>query len=87
MEYTGFTLINDQNNFVLIFPQGTVAEGKGDTGWYAGGDCSNIEVCDVSFIEKLIDYSIEELAVDPKSSIYLRISLMEHLWHTQQHVF
>ena len=28
MEYTGFTQINDQNNFVLIFPQGTVAEGK-----------------------------------------------------------
>ena len=55
MQYTGFTQINDENNFVLIFPQGTVAEGKGDTGWYAGGDCSNIEVCDVSFIEKLID--------------------------------
>ena len=30
MEYTGFTQINDQNNFVLIFPQGTVAEGKGE---------------------------------------------------------
>ena len=65
MEYTGFTQINDQNNFVLIFPQGTVAEGKGDTGWYSGGDCSNLEVCDISFIEKLIDYSIEELSIDP----------------------
>ncbi len=74
MEYTGFTLINDQNNFVLIFPQGTVAEGKGDTGWYAGGDCSNTEVCDVSFIEKLIDYSIEELAVDPNRVYISRFS-------------
>ena len=64
MEYTGFTEINDQNNLVLIFPQGTVAPGKGDTGWFAGGDCSNLEVCDLSFIEKLIDYSIEELAID-----------------------
>ena len=65
MEYTGFTQINDQNNFVLIFPQGTVAAGKGDTGWYSGGDCSSIEVCDISFIERLIDYSLEELAIDP----------------------
>ena len=70
MEYTGFTEINDQNNLVLIFPQGTIAEGKGDTGWYTGGDCSNIEVCDLSFLERLIDLSIEELAVD-SSRVYI----------------
>ena len=70
MEYTGFTQINDQNNLVLLFPQGTVAEGKGDTGWYSGGDCSNLEVCDISFIERLIDYSIEELAID-SSRVYV----------------
>ena len=70
MQYTGFTQINDENNFVLIFPQGTVAAGKGSTGWYSGGDCSNIEVCDLSFIERLIDYSIEELAIDP-SRVYV----------------
>ena len=64
MEYTGFTKINNQNNLVLLFPQGTVAPGKGDTGWFAGGDCSNLEVCDLSFIERLIDYSIDELSID-----------------------
>ncbi len=64
MEYTGFKEINDQNDLVLIFPQGTVAQDKGDTGWFAGGDCSELEVCDISFIEKLIDFSIEELAID-----------------------
>ena len=66
MEYTGFKQINSQNDLVLLFPQGTVAEGKGDTGWYSGGDCSSLEVCDISFIERLIDYSIEELAIDSK---------------------
>lgn len=70
MEYTGFTEINNQNNLVLIFPQGTIAEGKGDTGWYTGGDCSSIEVCDLSFLERLIDLSIEELAVD-SSRVYI----------------
>ena len=51
MEYTGFTKINNQNNLVLLFPQGTVAPGKGDTGWFAGGDCSNLEVCDLSLLK------------------------------------
>ena len=58
MQYTGFLDIIDEKGFVAIFPQGTIAEGKGDTGWYAGGDCSGLEVCDLSFIERLIDYSI-----------------------------
>ena len=64
MEYTGFKKINDENDLVLIFPQGTIAQDKGDTGWFAGGDCSGLEVCDISFIEKLIDFSIEELSID-----------------------
>ena len=51
MQYTGFLDIIDEKGFVAIFPQGTIAEGKGDTGWYAGGDCSGLEVCDLSFIE------------------------------------
>ena len=39
MQYTGCTQINDENNVVNIFPQGTVAAGKGDNGRYTGGDC------------------------------------------------
>ena len=66
MEYTGFLDIINEENFVAIFPQGTVAEGKGSTGWYAGGDCTNIEVCDLTFIEALIDYSIDNYGVDSK---------------------
>jgi len=64
MQYTGFLDIINEKGFVAIFPQGTVAAGKGDTGWYAGGDCTNLEVCDLSFIERLIDYSIEDLNID-----------------------
>ena len=70
MQYTGFLDIIDEKGFVAIFPQGTIAEGKGDTGWYAGGDCSGLEVCDLSFIERLIDYSIESLNID-KNRVYV----------------
>ena len=70
MQYTGFLDILNEKSFVAIFPQGTVAEGKGDTGWYAGGDCSGLEVCDLSFIERLIDYSVEDLNID-KNRVYV----------------
>ena len=70
MQYTGFLDIINEKGFVAIFPQGTIAEGKGDTGWYAGGDCSGLEVCDLSFIERLIDYSIESLNID-KNRVYV----------------
>ena len=70
MQYTGFLDIINEKGFVAIFPQGTVAAGKGDTGWYAGGDCTNLEVCDLSFIERLIDYSIEDLNID-KNRVYV----------------
>ena len=66
MEYTGFKTIKDENNVVLMFPQGTVAEGKGSTGWYAGGDCTALEVCDLSFIEALIDFSVNDLGINPE---------------------
>ena len=49
-----------------MFPQGTVAEGKGSTGWYAGGDCTALEVCDLSFIEALIDFSVNDLGIKPE---------------------
>ena len=70
MQYTGFLDIINEKGFVAIFPQGTVAAGKGDTGWYAGGDCTNLEVCDLSFVERLIDYSIEDLNID-KNRVYV----------------
>ena len=70
MQYTGFLDILNEKSFVAIFPQGTVAEGKGDTGWYAGGDCSGLEVCDLSFIERLIDYSVEDHNID-KDRVYV----------------
>ena len=61
MQYTGFLDIINEKGFVAIFPQGTVAAGKGDTGWYAGGDCTNLEVCDLSpksVARKFCDYAL-----------------------------
>ena len=56
MEYTGFRELSESENFIAVYPQGTVAEDKGSTGWFTGIGCNTAgEVCDVAFISELID--------------------------------
>tara|TARA_B100001248_G_scaffold256541_1_gene237720 strand:- start:1435 stop:2250 length:816 start_codon:yes stop_codon:yes gene_type:complete len=66
MEYTGFRELSETENFIAVYPQGTVAEGKGSTGWFTGIGCSTTDdVCDVAFISELIDALVAEYYVDP----------------------
>ena len=64
MEYTGFRELSEDENFIVAYPQGTVAEGKGSTGWFTGIGCDSGEVCDVSFVSELIDALVSEYYVD-----------------------
>ena len=54
-DYTNLSTLADEENFIPVFPQGSVAEGKGTTGWFTG-TCDGSEVCDVGFISYIIDY-------------------------------
>ncbi len=64
MEYTRFRELSEDENFIVAYPQGTVAEEKGSTGWFSGIGCDSGEVCDVSFISELIDALVSEYYVD-----------------------
>ena len=65
MEYTGFRELSESENFIAVYPQGTVAEGKGSTGWFTGIGCNTAgEVCDVAFISELIDALVSEYYID-----------------------
>ena len=63
MSYTGFRALADERDFIPIFPQGTVAEEKGSTGWFTG-TCDSSSVCDLGFIDSVIDFMGENLNVD-----------------------
>ena len=66
MEYTGFRELSETENFIAVYPQGTVAEGKGSTGWFTGIGCTTSDdVCDVAFISELIDALVSDYYVDP----------------------
>ena len=54
-EYTNLSILADEENFIPVFPQGSVAEGKGTTGWFTGS-CDGSEVCDIGFVSHIIDY-------------------------------
>ena len=69
MEYTGFRELSEDENFIAIYPQGTVAENKGSTGWFTGLGCDTEAVCDVEFISELIDNLVNDFYVDA-SRIY-----------------
>ena len=63
MSYTGFRALADERDFIPIFPQGTVAEEKGSTGWFTG-TCDSSSVCDLGFIDSVIDFMGENLNID-----------------------
>ena len=63
MSYTNFRDLADENDFVPIFPQGTVAEEKGATGWFTAA-CDSSSVCDLGFIDSIIDFMGENINID-----------------------
>ena len=60
LSYTGFVDLAEEKDFAVVFPQGTVAENKGSTGWFSG-QCGTLDVCDNDFISFLIDSLSDDL--------------------------
>lgn len=60
ISYTGFADLAEEQKFIALFPQGSVAEDKGATGWFAG-TCDTSEVCDLGYIEFILDSLITEI--------------------------
>ena len=56
MQYTGYRSLADNNNFLAIFPQGTVHPTKGGTHWNIGAFTSGSSVNDLGFIQYIIDW-------------------------------
>ena len=56
MQYTGYRSLADNNNFLPIFPQGTVHPTKGGTHWNIGAFTSGSSVNDLGFIQYIIDW-------------------------------
>tara|TARA_B100001989_G_C24446311_1_gene416628 strand:- start:124 stop:924 length:801 start_codon:yes stop_codon:yes gene_type:complete len=54
--YTGFQSLADQENFIVIYPQGSILSTTGQTHWNVGGWTIGSNTDDVDFIESLIDY-------------------------------
>ena len=55
MQYTGYRSLADNNNFLAIFPQGTVHPTKGGTHWNIGAFTSGSSVNDLGFIQYIIN--------------------------------
>ena len=54
--YTGFQPLADQDNFMVIYPQGSILNTTGQTHWNVGGWTIGSTTDDVDFIESLIDW-------------------------------
>ena len=59
MAYSGFRDKADEHTFITIYPQGLLYEEKNSTGWDTGVD-------DIEFIEKVIDWTIDNFNAEPK---------------------
>jgi len=64
MEYTGFNDLADRDNFLAIYPQGTVFGDKGATGWSGGFEDLIDSVDDTAFIEALIGWAGENYRIN-----------------------
>ena len=60
ISYTGFSDLAEENEFIALFPQGSVAEDKGSTGWFTG-TCDTSEVCDLGYIDFILDSLSSEI--------------------------
>jgi polyhydroxybutyrate depolymerase len=64
MWYGDFRCIADDENFLIVHPEGTVYDGK--THWNTGGWTPNSTVDDLCFIDALIEYLKQQYKIDPK---------------------
>ena len=62
MAYTGFNDIASEENFIVVYPQGSYFNGT--THWNVGGWTLGSSVDDVAFIDFLIDAISEDYLID-----------------------
>jgi len=67
MNYSKFNEIAEKENFIMVYPHGTLLEGKSH--WNVGGWTLSSKVDDVNFVNELLDSLSENYAIDP-SKIY-----------------
>jgi polyhydroxybutyrate depolymerase len=63
MNYSNFNAIADTANFIVVYPQGTLLEGK--THWNVGGWTLKSKTDDVGFVNLLLDSISDQYNIDP----------------------
>ena len=61
--YTNYEPIANENNFIVVYPQGTTSNGL-NTHWNNGGWTSKSAAKDIEFIDSVIDYIKNKIAID-----------------------
>ena len=61
--YTNYEPIANENNFIVVYPQGTTSNGL-NTHWNNGGWTSKSTAKDIEFIDSVIDYIKNKIAID-----------------------
>ena len=65
LNYTGFESLAGEENFIVVYPQGSILQSTGSTHWNVGGWTNSSTTNDVDFIETMIDYLTMEFRIDP----------------------
>ena len=61
--YTNYEPIANENNFIVVYPQGTTNNGL-NTHWNNGGWTSKSTAKDIEFIDNIIDYIKNKITID-----------------------
>tara|TARA_B100001109_G_scaffold189281_1_gene155963 strand:+ start:906 stop:1853 length:948 start_codon:yes stop_codon:yes gene_type:complete len=61
--YTNYEAIADENNFIVIYPQGTTSNGL-NTHWNNGGWTSKSTAKDIEFIDTVINFLKDKISID-----------------------
>lgn len=62
--YSHFDELAEQENFIVVYPQGTILEGEGETHWNVGGWTNASTTDDVAFVGALLDSLVAEYTID-----------------------
>ena len=62
--YSGFQSLADEDNFIVIYPQGSILPSTGQPHWNDSGWTSESPANDIDFISSLIDWAYAEYQID-----------------------
>ncbi len=64
LSYTGFQSIADEENFIVVYPQGLTLNSTGETHWNVGGWTIGSQSNDIDFISDVIDWTNTNYKID-----------------------